>query len=265
MVLSDDNFATVVAAVEAGRRVYDNVRKFIVYIFAHATPEVVPFLVFAFGGGLIPLPLTVLQILAFDVGSETLPSLALGRDPAEPGIMTRPPRPADEGVIRGPMLVRAWLFLGVLIAALELAGFFYVLKGAGWHPGAPVGPGHPLHHAYLQATTMSFVGLMAGQIGTAFAVRTRRESLRSIGVFSNPYLIAAIAGVIAFAGLFVYVPALQSLIGTAALPLKDVLFLVPYPFIVWGADELRRWLLRHWEARRRPTASPAAPSSATAT
>jgi calcium-translocating P-type ATPase len=265
MVLSDDNFATVVAAVEAGRRVYDNVRKFIVYIFAHATPEVVPFLVFAFGGGLIPLPLTVLQILAFDVGSETLPSLALGRDPAEPGIMTRPPRPADEGVIKGPMLVRAWLFLGLLIAALELAGFFYVLKQAGWHPGAPVGPGHPLHHAYLQATTMSFVGLMAGQIGTAFAVRTRRESSRSIGVFSNPYLIAAIAGVIAFAGLFVYVPALQSLIGTAALPLKDVLFLVPYPFIVWGADELRRWLLRRWEARRRPTASPAAPSSATAT
>jgi len=131
MVLSDDNFATIVDAVSAGRRVYDNVRKFIVYIFVHATPEVVPFLVFAFSGGLIPLPLTVLQILAFDVGSETFPSLALGRDPAEPGIMARPPRPADEGVIRGPMLVRAWLFLGVLVAALELAGFFYVLRGAG--------------------------------------------------------------------------------------------------------------------------------------
>jgi len=264
MVLSDDNFATIVVAVAAGRRVYDNVRKFIVYIFAHATPEVVPFLLFAFAGGLIPLPLTVLQILAFDVGSETLPSLALGRDPAEPGIMTRPPRPADEGVIRGPMLVRAWLFLGVLVAALELAGFFYVLNGAGWHPGAPVGPGHPLHHAYLQATTMSFVGLMAGQIGTAFAVRCRRESLRSVGVFSNRYLIAAIAGVIVFAGLFVYVPALQSLIGTAALPPKDVLFLLPYPFIVLGADELRRWLLRRWDARERATGSPAPSGSAAA-
>ena len=68
--------------------VYDNVRKFIVYIFAHATPEVVPFLVFALAGGAIPLPLTVLQLLAFDVGTETLPSLALGRDPAEPGSWT---------------------------------------------------------------------------------------------------------------------------------------------------------------------------------
>jgi calcium-translocating P-type ATPase len=250
MVLSNDNFATIVAAVEAGRRVYDNVRKFIVYIFAHATPELAPFLVFALAGGLVPLPLTVLQLLAFDVGSETLPSLALGRDPAEPGIMSRPPRPANEGVIRGPMLVRAWLFLGLMVAGLQLAGFFYVLTRAGWHPGAPVDPGDPLHHAYLQATTMSFVGMMAGQIGTAFAVRTRRESLWSIGVFSNPYLLAAIGGVILFAGAFVYLRPLQSLLGTAALPAQDILFLLPYPFIVWGADELRRWAIR----RRQPSA-----------
>ncbi len=244
MVLSDDNFATIVAAIEAGRRVYDNVRKFIVYIFAHATPEVVPFLVFALGGGLIPLPLTVLQLLAFDVGSETLPSLALGRDPAEPGSMDQPPRPANEAVIRGPMLVRAWLFLGLIVAALSIGGFFFVLVSAGWHPGAPVGAGHPLHHAYLQATTMSFVGMIAGQIGTAFAVRTRRASLRSIGVFSNRYLLLAIGGVVLFAALFVYAPPLQSLLSTAALPARDMLFLLPYPFIVWGADELRRWALR---------------------
>ena len=85
MVLTDDNFATIVAAVEAGRRVYDNVRKFILYIFAHATPEVVPFLVFALSGGAIPLPLTVLQILAIDLGTETLPALALGREPRRAG------------------------------------------------------------------------------------------------------------------------------------------------------------------------------------
>ncbi len=249
MVLADDNFATIVAAIEAGRQVYDNVRKFIVYIFAHATPEVAPFIVFALGGGLIPLPLTVLQLLAFDVGSETLPSLALARDPAEPGIMAQPPRPSNEGVIRPPMLVRAWLFLGLIVAVLQLSGFFFVLTGAGWHAGAPVGPGSPLHHAYLQATTMSFVGMMFGQIGTAFAVRTRRASLRSVGVFSNRYLLLAIGGVLIFAALFVYVPPLQSLLGTAALPLGDVLFLLPYPFIVWGADELRRWLLRRYAAR----------------
>ncbi|MFZ1155785.1 MAG: cation-transporting P-type ATPase [Solirubrobacteraceae bacterium] len=247
MVLTDDNFATIVVAIEAGRQVYDNVRKFIQYIFAHATPEVVPFLVFALSGGAIPLPLTVLQLLAFDVGSETLPSLALGRDPIEPGSMNRPPRPRSEGVIQPPMLVRAWLFLGMMVAGLSLAGFFYVLGGAGWHMGDPVGGGHPLHHAYLQATTMTFVGMIAGQIGTAFAVRTSRASLRSVGVFSNRYLLGAIVAELLLAAVFVYAPPLQSLLGTAALPVHDLLFLAPYPFIVWGADELRRWLLRRQE------------------
>ena len=142
MVLTDDNFATIVAAVEAGRRVYDNIRKFILYIFAHTTPEVVPFMVFAFGGGAIPLPLTVPQLLAFDVGTETLPALALGREPAEPGLMARPPRRRSESVIQPPMLFRAWLFLGVICAALAMAGFFYVLLKAGWSPGDPTGEGH---------------------------------------------------------------------------------------------------------------------------
>jgi magnesium-transporting ATPase (P-type) len=94
MVLTDDNFATIAVAIQGGRRVYDNVRKFILYIFAHSTPEIVPFLVFALARGAVPLPPTVLQLLAFDVGTETLPALALGREQAEPGIMNRPPRPA---------------------------------------------------------------------------------------------------------------------------------------------------------------------------
>ena len=250
MVLTDDNFATIVVAVEAGRQVYDNVRKFVQYIFAHATPEVIPFLLFALSGGAIPLPLTVMLLLAFDVGTETLPSLALGRDPIEPGSMDRPPRPRSEGVIQGPMLVRAWLFLGVMVSALSLAGFFYVLNRAGWQAGDPVGEGHPLHHAYLEATTMTFAGMVAGQIGTAFAVRTRHASLRSIGVFSNRYLLLGIAAELALAAVFIYAPPLQSLLGTAALPLGDLAFLLPFPFIVWGADELRRWLVR----RRSPIA-----------
>ena len=255
MVLTDDNFATIVVAVQAGRQVYDNVRKFIQYIFAHATPEVVPFLVFALAGGAIPLPLGVMQILAFDVGTETLPSLALARDPLEPGTMDQPPRSRTEGVITPPMLVRSWLFLGVMVAALSLTGFFWLLTGAGWSPGDPTGAGHPLHHAYLQATTMTFVGMIAGQIGTAFAVRTRRASLWSIGVLSNRYLLGAILAELALGAVFVYAPPLQSLFGTAALPLKDLVFLLPYPFIVWGADELRRWLLRRHEASRPALAS----------
>ena len=250
MVLTDDNFATIVVAVRAGRRIYDNVRKFILYIFAHATPEVTPFVVFALSGGAIPLPLTILQLLAFDVGSETLPALALSREPAEPGLMDRPPRPRSEGLIRGPMLVRAWLFLGLIVAALAMGGFFYVLTGAGWSPGDPVGAGHPLHHAYQQATTMTFLGMIAGQIGSAFAARTQRASLRSVGVFSNRFLIAGIAGELVLAAIFIYAPPFQALLGTAALPPKYLLITLPYPLIVWGADELRRALVRRRAARR---------------
>ncbi|HEY7633876.1 MAG TPA: cation-transporting P-type ATPase [Thermoleophilaceae bacterium] len=244
MVLTDDNFATIVVAVQAGRRVYDNVRKFILYIFAHATPEVVPFLVFGVSGGLVPLPLTVLQLLAFDVGTETLPALALGREPAEPGLMARHPRARSESVITKDMLLRAWLFLGAICAALAMGGFFYTLLGAGWSPGDPVGEGHPLHHAYLQATTMTFLGLIAGQIGTAFAARTDRVSLRSIGVFSNRLLLWGIAFELVLAALFVYLPPFQDLLHTAPPSPDQLLLLLPFPFIVWGADELRRYFLR---------------------
>jgi calcium-translocating P-type ATPase len=248
MVLTDDDFATITAAVEAGRRVYDNIRKFLVYIFAHTTPEVVPFLVFALSGGAVPLPLTVLQLLAFDVGTETLPALALGREPAEPGTMARPPRPRSQGVIQASMLLRAWLFLGVICAVLGMAGFFYVLRGAGWHPGDPTGPGQPLHHAYRQATTMTFFGLIMGQIGTAFAARTERASLRSVGVWSNPLLLWGIAFELALAAVLIYTPPFQHLLGTAALTPAMLAFAAPFPFIVWGADELRRLMMRRRRA-----------------
>jgi Cation transport ATPase len=244
MVLTDDNFATIVAAIRSGRQVFDNIRKFICYIFAHTTPEVVPFLIFALAGGAVPLPLTVLQLLAFDVGTETLPALALGREPAEPGIMHRPPRSRAEGVIRPALLVRAWLFLGVISAALTLAGFFYVLLRAGWQPGAPTGPGTPLHDAYRQATTMTFLGLISGQVGTAFACRTDRASLRSVGVFANRLLLWGIAFELALAAVLSYAPPFQALLGTAALTPDMLAFVAPFPLIVWGADELRRWLLR---------------------
>jgi calcium-translocating P-type ATPase len=244
MVLTDDNFATIVAAVAAGRRIYDNIRKFIVYIFAHTTPEVTPFVVFALAGGAVPLPLTILQLLAFDVGTETLPALALGQERAEPGIMDRPPRSRSQGIITGAMLARAWLFLGLIAAALEMAAFFYVLLKAGWQPNDPVEAGDPLHHAYRQATTMTFLAMVVAQIGTAFAARTERASLRSVGVFGNRLLLAGIAFELALAAVFVYAPVFQDLLGTAAPTPQDLLILLPFPFVVWGADELRRYLLR---------------------
>ena len=244
MVLTDDNFATIVGAIEEGRRVYDNVRKFVFYIFVHTTPEVVPFLVFALSGGLIPLALTVALILAIDLGTETLPALALGREPVEPGTMQRPPRRRAEGVIRGPMLVRAWLFLGVISAALAMGAFFWVLLRAGWSPGDSVSEGSALHHAYLEATTITFLAIVVCQIGTALAARTERASLRSIGLFTNPLLLWGFLFELAFAAAVVYAPPLQAAFSTAALGPAELAILLPFPFVIWGADELRRMILR---------------------
>jgi calcium-translocating P-type ATPase len=249
MVLTDDNFATIVAAVAAGRRVYDNIRKFVLYIFAHATPEIVPFLVFALSGGAIPLPLTVLQILAIDLGTEVLPALALGREPAEPGLMERQPRPRSEGVIRRTLLYRAWVFLGLIEAALVLAGFFLVLWRAGWSPGADTADGSPLHDDYLRATTMTFAGIVACQIGTAVAARTERASLRSVGLLTNPALLWGIAFEVLFCGAIVYVPLLQDVFGTAALGPSELALLATFPLVVWGADEWRRARLRRRDGK----------------
>ncbi|HVW18916.1 MAG TPA: HAD-IC family P-type ATPase, partial [Solirubrobacteraceae bacterium] len=247
MILTDDDFATIAAAVEEGRTVYENIRKFVLYIFAHAPAEVVPFLFFALSGGAIPLPLTAVQILAIDLGTETLPALALGREPAEPGVMAQPPRPRSEGVISRALLFRSWAFLGMLSAALVMAGFFVVMLRAGWRPGDATGKGSPLHADYLRATSMTFAGIVACQLGTAMAARTERASLRAVGLTSNRLLLWGMAFEVAFAVAVIWLPPLQDAFGTKGLTGIDLLLLAPFPFVVWGADELRR-------ARRRARA-----------
>ena len=251
MVLTDDNFATIVAAIESGRRVFENVRKFVLYIFAHLTPEAVPFLLFALAGGAIPLPLTVLQILAIDLGTEILPALALGREPAEPGLMERAPRPRSEGLIRRALVFRAWIFLGLIEAVLVLGGFFFVLVRAGWGWGDATGAGTPLHDAYLQATTMTFAGIVACQVGTALAARTERASLRRVGFFTNRLLLWGLASEIAFLAAIVLLPPLQRIFGTRVPGGIELAMLCVFPLVVWGADELRRALLRRRDARAR--------------
>ena len=240
MVLTDDNFSTIVAAVEAGRRVYDNVRKFIFYIFAHATPEVVPFLVFALSGGGIPVPLTVLQILAIDLGTEILPALALGREPAEPGLMQRPPRERTENVIRRAMLMRAWLFLGLIEAALVLAGFAFVLLGAGVELRRRRRRRQPAPRRLPAGNDDDVRRHRRLSDRHRFCRPHRARIARSVGVFSNRFLIWAIVSEIAFLLAVVYVPPLQDVFATAALGWTELAILALFPPIVWGADELRR-------------------------
>ena len=243
MVLTDDNFATIVSAVQAGRQVYDNVRKFIVYIFAHATPEVVPFLLYALSGGAIPLPLTVMQILAIDLGTETLPALALGREPPEPDLMERPPHRRGARVIDGPMLARSWGLLGGVSALLVTALFLLTLVEGGWTPDAAVDSG-PLNDVWRQATTMTFLAIVSCQVGTAMAARTQRASLAQVGLMTNPLLLWGIAFEVAFAAAVATVPVLQDVFGTSTPEPWALLALLPLPVIVWGADEAWRWRRR---------------------
>jgi magnesium-transporting ATPase (P-type) len=252
MVLTDDDFSSIVAAIEEGRVVYENIRKFITYIFAHTTPEVVPFLIFALSGGAIPLGITALQILAIDLGTETLPALALGREPAEPGVLDKPPRKRDSGIVSRPMLTRAWGWLGLLEAALVTGGFLSVLLSAGWSPGDPTGVGSDLHADYLAATTMTFAGITACQVGTAFATRTTRASLATIGAFSNRLLLWGILFELALAAAIIYIPALQGVFDTAALGWRELAVLALFPPIVWGSDELRRLVSRRRDPRGAP-------------
>jgi magnesium-transporting ATPase (P-type) len=117
-----------------------------------------------------------------------------------------------------------------------LGGFFLTLTATGWYPGAPTGAGTALNHGYRQATTVAWLGIVACQVGTAFAVRTDRASLRQAGVTTNKLL--------CFAAAVVYVPVFQSVFGTAALSPGQLLTVAPFPFIVWGADEIRRAVVR---------------------
>jgi magnesium-transporting ATPase (P-type) len=107
-------------------------------------------------------------------------------------------------------------------------------------------------HDYLAATTMTFAGITACQVGTAFAARTSRPSLREIGFFSNPRLLWGIGFELLFAGALIYVPALQDVFGTASLGARELLVLALFPFMVWGSDELRRWLLRRCQTAAVP-------------
>jgi magnesium-transporting ATPase (P-type) len=208
-----------------------------------ARGQVVPFLVFALSGGRVPLPLTVLQILCIDVGTETLPALALGREQAEPGSMARPPRKRSQRLIDARLLGLAWLLLGGVSAVLVTGAFLAVLVVGGWTPGADVGTG-PLHTVYLQATTMCFLGIVACQVGTAFAARTEHASLRSSGLISNRLLIGGIAFELLFAIAVTTIPGVTTVLGMALPPGWALALLPGFALLVWAPDELVRALRR---------------------
>src|SRR4030067_2040929 len=170
IVLLDDNFASIVNAIEEGRSIFENIRKFITYIFASNIPEIVPYIAYIIFR--IPLPLTIMQILAVDLGTDMFPALALGAEKPTKGVMKQPPRGPDEKLLNFKILSRAHLFLGPIEAFAGLFGFFYVLNSGGWQWGAMLPPGYVI---YMQATTACLAGIIVSQIGNVFACRSSTE------------------------------------------------------------------------------------------
>jgi magnesium-transporting ATPase (P-type) len=245
MVLLDDNFASIVAAIEEGRAVFQNIRKFLTYILTSNVPELVPYLAFVLLR--IPLPLTVVQILAVDLGTDVLPALALGAEPPAPDTMRQPPRPRDERLLTWGLLARAYLWLGPMEAAAAMAAFFYVLAGGGWNWGEPLAPTAPL---YLQATSACLAAIVVMQVVNLFLCRDDRASVFALGLRANRLLAWGIAIELALIAAIVYTPWGQKLFGTAALPPDVWLFTLPFAAAMLVLEEARKAVVRRRRSRR---------------
>ena len=250
IVITDDNFASIVSAIRQGRAIYANIGKFVTYIFASNVPELVPFLAFVLLG--IPLPLTLMQILAVDLGTDMVPALALGAEPPEPGIMDRPPRPRAERLLGAGRLLRAYGFLGIVEAALGLGAFFWTYRVAGWRPGMPLAATGEL---YRRATTMTLAGIVAAQVGNVFACRTDRESVFRVGIGSNRLVLVGVAVEVGTLLLLILLPPLARIFGLAPLALAEWGVLLLFPPLVFLIEEARKGVVR-WARPARAAPAP---------
>ncbi|HET9310923.1 MAG TPA: cation-transporting P-type ATPase [Actinomycetota bacterium] len=209
LVLLDDDFATIVAAIEYGRGIYANVRRFLTYHLTDNVSEVTPFIVWALSGGSIPLALGVLQILALDIGTDTLSATALGAERPGERVMNRPPdrnRLLDREVAR-----RAFGVLGPAEALFTMLAFFVSFLAAGWRPGEPFPGGHVL----LQASGAAFATVVSAQTVNAWACRSATRWPGALGWFSNRLLVWGASAELVIAGAFLFVPGLASLLEQA--------------------------------------------------
>ncbi|MBT1173331.1 cation-transporting P-type ATPase [Bifidobacterium sp. MA2] len=250
IILTDDNFASIVAAIEEGRAVYANIRRFLLYILNSNMPEAVPSAVYLFSGGLIPLPLTTMQILTIDLGTDMLPALGLGTEPPEEGVMDQPPRDPHERLLNRHTLLKAFLWYGVLGTIASLVGYFLVNVMNGW-PSVPLaGLADDWDPVYVTATTMTLASIVFAQIGAVWNCRTGHASAFSVGLFSNRTVNIGIVVEIALIVLITSVPVLQRVFHTAPLGLDDYLYLAVIPFAILGIEEARKWVFRRFVDRR---------------
>jgi magnesium-transporting ATPase (P-type) len=255
--LLDDSFASIVKAVESGRAIYENIRKFIVYVFTHNFAELIPFLLFAFlSTQNFPLPLLVEQILVIDLAIEVIPSLALSREPPEQGIMNEPPRSVKERLFTGRVLTRA-IYTGVIIAIGGMIGCLSAWNAGGWYLGMPLSPEWTWppqpniipNPDYLKGVTMMFAGIIVAQAGNVLACRTTKQSTFKTTLKTNKWIIVGIVSQLSILAFLIYAPFMQRIFGTVSLAVGDWVYLFILPVIVIFADEIRKFFSRRFSKR----------------
>jgi Ca2+-transporting ATPase len=232
MVLTDDNFASIVSAIEQGRIIYSNIRKFVYFLLACNVGEIL----IVFGAMLMgfPIPLKPIQLLWLNLVSDGAPALALGMEKGEPDTMKQPPRPPKEPVINADMAIG--IAAVSVVDAIAILSVFYF--GMQRYPGE-----------LAAAQTMAFVTLCISELLRAFTARSEHHSVFTLGVFSNPWMVWATGGSFIMVLLVTYVPFLQPFFGTVPLTLGDWLFMAPFFFASPIGMELVKIYIRHRMAR----------------
>ncbi|MCX6649094.1 MAG: cation-transporting P-type ATPase [Candidatus Bathyarchaeota archaeon] len=238
MVLLDNDFTSIVEGLRLGRATYDNLRKFVYYVYTHNFAELVTFVAFIILG--IPLPLLVIQVLAIDLILEIPVSLALITEPPESDVLERPPRARSVRLMDGDTLGRAAI-IGVIVGVVAVLYAFYVWGRGGWHYGSPM-VADP--RVYAMGTTAVLVGIMAGQIGNLISTRVGLHSALKSNPFTNKWIPIGILIELALLAAVVYAPFLQPIFGTAALAPEDWLTLSLLAPAVLLIDEVRKYLAR---------------------
>ncbi len=214
LVLLDDDFATILTAVEQGRATYANIRRFLSYHLTSNVAELTPFALWGLSGGQFPLALGVLQILCIDIGTDLLPALALGGEPPSRDTLKRPPE--RRHLVDRTLLVRVFGVLGPVEAIVEMSAFLVALLVAGWRPGGefPTGP------ALLAASGAAFAAVVLGQVGTAFACRSASRPPWQLGWGSNRLLLWAVLVELVALVVFLGVVPVADVLGHAVPPLE---------------------------------------------
>lgn len=252
IILTNDHFPAIATAIEEGRAVFENLRKFITYIFSSNVPEILPFLLTAMlSPEVLPLALGVKQILAIDLGTDLFPALALGTEKPEPDVMQHPPRRRTQRLIDRSLVRRSFLWLGLIESVLCYLGFFFVLYGGSasyisqlYRELFPQLYGLSRVELYPTAVTVFYAGVVMAQVGNAFACRTERHRGRTLGWLSNSQLLLGIGIDLLILLALVYFPPLARLFNHRPIPLYMWLGLVLYPLVIYSLDWIRKWIFR---------------------